>query len=116
MGHPRGRKLHIYMVHSGVGGPRQGGVADVAAKVTQSKRGSAKSKRERRSLRLVLGPFRTLTHCRRVGRQAGRKERGQTLAEGWRVSLVVLKLRVAGSLALASLWGLTLTLLGLFAC
>lgn len=71
VGHPRGRKLHIYMVHSGVGGPRQGGVADVAAKVTQSKRGSAKSERERRSLRLVLGPFRTLTHCRRVGRQEG---------------------------------------------
>lgn len=57
------------------GGPRQGGVADVAAKVTQSKRGSAKSERERRSLRLVLGPFRTLTHCRRVGRQAGRQEK-----------------------------------------
>lgn len=61
------------MVHCGVGGrgrARQGGVADVAAKVTQSNRGSAKSERERRSLRLVLGPFRTLTHCRRVGRQA----------------------------------------------
>lgn len=52
-------------------GARQGGVADVAAKVTQSKRSSAKSVGERRSLRLVLGPFRTLTHCRRVGRQAG---------------------------------------------
>lgn len=63
--------LHGALWSRGRGRARQGGVADVAAKVTQSNRGSAKSERERRSLRLVLGPFRTLTHCRRVGRQAG---------------------------------------------
>lgn len=103
--------LHGALWSGGRGRARQGGVADVAAKVTQSNRGSAKSERERRSLRLVLGPFRTLTHCRRVGRQwqwqrQGQwRWQGQALGEGWRVSLVVLKLRVAGSLA--SLWGLT---------
>lgn len=92
------------------GRARQGGVADVAAKVTQSGQREIRE-RERRSLRLVLGPFRTLTHCRRVGRQwqwqrQGQwRWQGQALGEGWRVSLVVLKLRVAGSLA--SLWGLT---------
>lgn len=113
VGHPlAGNYIFTWCtVEWGAGRARQGGVADVAAKVTQSYRGSAKSERERRSLRLVLGPFRTLTHCRRVGRQwqwqrQGQwRWQGQALGEGWRVSLVVLKLRVAGSLA--SLWGLT---------
>lgn len=73
MGHPRGRKLHIYMVHSGVRGPRQGGVADVAAKVTQSKRGSAKSEREKVA---PLGPwaishFNPLQEGGQASRQAG---------------------------------------------
>lgn len=54
-------------------GPRQGGVADVAAKVTQSKRSSAKSKREKVA---PLGPwaishFNPLQGGGQASRQAG---------------------------------------------
>lgn len=76
--------LHGALWSGGRGRARQGGVADIAAKVTQSNRGSAKSEREKVA---PLGPW-AISHFNPLqeGGQAGSgrdRSRGRNTGSRW---------------------------------